>query len=159
LLRIHQTEGEVGSTVVCSLNRLDAGESKDSLNELSTRMNEGCQGRVLMHESLYWQRGDVRGRAKEIQMAKVGTINDDFVDDLIKLVAKHWPNKPGAPDDTAVRLNQLDIIASLQAPLDVVVTGVYGIPGNDLVTGFFDELEELDQLEDFTVEQQIANGM
>jgi len=44
------------------------------------------QGSVRMHESLYWQRGDVRGRTKEIQMAKTGTVNTEFQEQLEKKV-------------------------------------------------------------------------
>jgi hypothetical protein len=78
-------------------------------------------------------------------MAKTGTVNDQFQNELIALVAKHWPSKPGEmPGDAAVQQNQLDIIASLQAPLEVVVAGVYGTEGNDLVTELFSDLEELD---------------
>jgi hypothetical protein len=78
-------------------------------------------------------------------MAKTGTVNDQFQQELIALVAKHWPNKPGEmPGGTVVQMNQLDIIASLQAPLDVVVAGVYGTARQQLVTELFDDLDELD---------------
>ena len=79
-------------------------------------------------------------------MAKqTGTVNDQFVEDLIELVAKHWPCKPeDEPGGPVVQSNQLDILASLEAPLEVVVGGLYGTRGQYLVTEMFEDLDRLD---------------
>jgi hypothetical protein len=79
-------------------------------------------------------------------MAKmIGTVNDQFIEDLIALMDKHWRCKPeDAPGGPVVQRNQLDIVASLAAPLEVVVGGLYGTRGQHLVTELFSDLDELD---------------